>query len=327
MDFRCLGTAAHVAGYSHKRTGAGMMLNRWSKTVRTIVVGMLLAMLLVGCAGAKGNQGSVTVGSKDFTENLILGEMISQMLEAHTELKVNRRLNLGGTDVNFRALTAGDLDVYVEYDGTAYAFHLGMSDPITDPTTVFDDVNSMLQERQDMKFTEPLGFNNTYALAMPRRFVEEYGLQTYSDLVSVSEQFILGVEHEFLNRDHDGYPGMRNAYGFEFRDVVAMETGLKYRAIEQDEVQVINAFSTDGKLPAFDLVVLEDNKNFFPPYNAAPLVRMDKLEEHPDIEEVLNRLGGQISDEEMQQMNFLVDEEGRAETDVAREFLQEKGLL
>lgn len=297
------------------------------KVSRAFLLVTLLAVLASGCTGAKGGADTVVVGSKDFTENLIMGEMLARLLEAKTDLNIQRRLNLGGTDVNFRALDKGDLDLYVEYDGTAYAFHLDIDDPIDDPASVFDDVNRQMQERLDMKFTEPFGFNNTYTLALPRALAEEHGLRTYSELAEISDRFVLGVEHEFLNREHDGYPGMRDAYDFRFKDVLPMETGLKYRAIEQDEVQVINAFSTDGKLPAFDLVVLEDDKDFFPPYKAAPLVRLDTLEKHPEIEEVLNSLGGQISDEEMQRMNFLVDEEGRSEGDVAREFLESKGLI
>lgn len=291
-----------------------------------VVFGALLIVLAAGCGGATGED-TVRVGSKDFTESIILGEMVAQLLEAKTDLKVERNLNLGGTDVNFRALRNDDLDVYVDYDGTAYAFHLDRTDPPGDPETFFDEVNRMLEEELDMKFTEPLGINNTYTLALPEDIVNEYGLRTYSDLAEVSDQFVFGVEHEFLNREHDGYPGLRDAYGFNFKDVLAMETGLKYRAIEQGEVQVMNAFATDGKLLAFNLVVLEDDQNFFPPYFGAPLARLDILDRHPEVEEALNTLGDQISDEEMQQMNFLVDEEGRSEVDVAREFLQEKGLI
>lgn len=299
------------------------------KRIRRGFVALLLVVLIVfvaGCGG-KADQDTVIVGSKDFTESLILGEMVAQLLEAKTDLNIERRLNLGGTDVNFRALRNDDLDMYVEYDGTAYAFHLDMDEPLSDATDIFDDVNRMLQERLDMKFTAPLGINNTYTLAVPQHIVDEYGLRTYSDLADVADEFVFGVEHEFLNREHDGYPGLRDAYGFTFKDVLAMETGLKYRAIEQNEVQVINAFATDGKLKAFNLTVLEDDKHFFPPYLGAPLVRMDTLERHPEVEEALNTLGGRLSDAEMQQMNFLVDEEGRSEADVAREFLEEKGLI
>lgn len=306
--------------------GPGPTRHRTRRFV-TLAIGVLLVLFASGCGGAKNDQGTITVGSKDFTESVILGEMLAQLLEAKTDLKINRRLNLGGTDVNFRALRNEDLDMYVEYDGTAYAFHLNIDEPITDPESVFADVNRQLQERESLKFTEPLGFNNTYTLAVPETIVAEYGLQTFSDLVEVADRFVFGVEHEFLNREHDGYPGLREAYGFEFKDVIPMETGLKYRAIQQNEVQLINAFSTDGKLPAFDLIVLEDDKNFFPPYKAAPLVRMETLKKHPELEGVLDTLGGQISDAEMQQMNFLVDEEGRNEVEVVREFLQSKGLI
>lgn len=301
-------------------------MNTFASKFKTGFVILLIGVFAAGCFGG-GDGPTITVGSKDFTENIILGEMLAQLIEENTELKVERQLNLGGTDVNFRALDRGELDMYVEYDGTAYAFHLGIEDPVEDTTTMFDDVNRMLQERLEMKFTAPLGLNNTYALAMPEEFVDEFELETYSDLAEVAGEFVFGVEHEFLNRDHDGYPGLRDAYGFQFKDVVAMETGLKYRAIQQNEVEIINAFATDGRLRAFDLVVLEDDKNFFPPYLGAPLVRLEVLEEHPELEQLLNRLEGQITDEEMQEMNYLVDEEQRDEAEIAREFLQRKGLI
>lgn len=301
-------------------------MNTFGRIVKTGLVVVLIAVFAAGCFGG-GDEPTVTIGSKDFTENILLGEMLAQLIEENTDLKVERQLNLGGTDVNFRALDRDELDMYVEYDGTAYAFHLGIEDPIEDPTTMFDDVNRMLQEQLDMKFTAALGINNTYTLALPEHIVEEFELETFSDLAAVSSEFVFGVEHEFLNRDHDGYPGLRDAYGFEFKDVLAMETGLKYRAIEQDEVDLINAFATDGRLPAFDLIVLEDDLDFFPPYLGAPLVRVETLEKHPELEPLLNRLGGQITDEEMQEMNYLVDEEQRPEAEIAREFLERKGLI
>ncbi|MCG0238849.1 MAG: glycine/betaine ABC transporter substrate-binding protein [Firmicutes bacterium] len=286
------------------------------------------AVALAGCGGSSGGGNrAIVVGSKNFTENIILGEMIAQLIEAKTDYRVERKLSLGGTDVTFKGLRNGDLDVYVEYDGTAYAFHLGITDPIADPAQVYDLVNERMQKELGMKFTQPFGLNNTYTLAMPAELAQQHGIRTYSDLARVADQFILGVEHEFLNREHDGYPGLEKAYGFRFKQVVPMETGLKYKAIEQGEVQVINAFATDGMLKKFNLVILEDDKGFFPPYNAAPLVRLETLEQFPELEEVLNLLGGQISDEEMRELNYLVDEEGRSEAEVAREFLRQKGLI
>lgn len=290
-----------------------------------LLVVAMSALIIAGCGGSGG--GKVVVGSKNFTENLILGEMLAQLIEAKTELQVERKLNLGGTDVCFDGVKNGDLDLYVDYDGTAYAFHLGIEDPITDPTAVYDMVNARLESDLKMKFTKPFGFNNTYTLALPKELAEQHNVKSYSDLAGVDDQLTFGVEHEFLNREQDGYPGLQKVYGLDFKQVLPMETGLKYRAIADRKVDVINAFSTDGKLKAFDLAILEDDEHFFPPYNAAPLVRLDTLEKHPELEEVLNLLAGQISDAEMQEMNYLVDEEGKSEVEVAKDFLTKKGLL
>lgn len=298
------------------------------KKLVTLLLAALGATALAGCgSGGSGGGKTLVVGSKNFTENVIMGEMLAQLIEANTDYKVERKLNLGGTDVNFKGLKSGDLDLYLDYDGTAYAFHLGMKDPIADPTKVYDLVNDRLQKELGMKFTKPLGFNNTYTLALPKELAEKHGVKTYSDLARVSDQLVLGVEHEFLNREQDGWPGLQKAYPFKFRKVVPMDTGLKYKAIEQGEVQVINAFATDGMLKKFNLVILEDDKHFFPPYNAAPLVRLDTLREFPELENVLNLLAGKISDAEMQELNYLVDSEGKSEAEVARDFLKQKGLI
>lgn len=292
-----------------------------------VVVFVVLALLVTGCVGSARRADTIIVGSKNFTEAIILGEMVAQMLEAHTNLRVERRMNLGGTDVTFRALNNGDLDVYIEYDGTAYTFHLGIDEPVTDPSTIFEDVNLLLRERLGLSFTPHFGFNNTYTLAVPGNVAQQYGLATYSDLAEVADEFVLGVEHEFLNRENDGLPGVVRAYGFEFRNVLAMDMGLKYPAVQQGQVQVINAFTTDGKLFAFNMVALTDDKQFFPPYHAAPLLRVETLTRYPEVGEVLGRLGGQIPHTDMQRLNFLVDEEGKTETEVVREFLRAKGLI
>lgn len=295
--------------------------------MRRIALLATALMTILALAGCGGSGKKIVVGSKNFTENIILGEMLAQLIEAKTEIKVERKLNLGGSDVTFRGLKNGDLDVYPDYDGTAYSFYLDIQDPITDPSAVFDMVNERLQAEAGLTFTTPYGFNNTYTLAIPRALADQLQVASYSDLVAAAPDLILGVEHEFLNRDHDGLPGLVATYGLNFRDVIPMETGLKYRAIEESKVQLINAFSTDGKLRALDLVVLQDDENFFPPYNGAPLVRLATLEKYPELEEVLNSLGGQLTDLEMQELNYLVDEAGKSEVEVAKEFLQRKGLI
>ncbi|WP_258359948.1 glycine betaine ABC transporter substrate-binding protein [Moorella sulfitireducens] len=302
----------------HKKT------RRLRKLIALITSLALLLFAAAGCGGT-GAKGTVVVGSKDFTENIILGEMMAQLIEAHTDLKVERKLNLGGTLVNFNALKKGELDLYADYTGTGLVAILKM-DVINDPQEAYDTVQKEYNEQFKLKWLKPFGFNNTYALAVPEEVAERHNLQKISDLKSVAGEMVFGAEQEFFNRP-DGYDGLIAAYGLNFKSARQMETGLKYEAIGNKMVDVIDAFSTDGQLITYNLKILEDDKHFFPPYFAAPLVRMDTLEKYPQLEEVLNKLAGQLDDDEMRQLNYQVDEEKKEVAQVARDFLLKKGLI
>ncbi len=291
---------------------------------KALVILMILVLATTALAGC-GSSADITVGSKNFTENILLGEMISILIEENTDLTVERKLNLGGTLVNFEALRNGDLDLYVDYTGTGLMAILDM-DVINDPDLVYDIVQEEYMEQFGLKWMAPMGFNNTYAIAVREDTAKQYSLETLSDLALVSDELVLGSHQEFYNRP-DGYPGLQETYGMNFKDTKAMEIGLKYQAIGTKDIDVTDAFATDGRLISYNLVVLEDDKQFFPPYHAAPVVRMDTLEEYPELEGILNSLGNMISDEEMQQMNYLVEEEGMDEAKVARDFLVQKGLI
>ncbi|TYL10966.1 Glycine betaine/carnitine/choline-binding protein OpuCC [Moorella thermoacetica] len=286
-----------------------------------------IAMLLFVAAGCSGTRakGTVVVGSKDFTENILLGEIMAQLIEAHTDLKVERKLNLGGTLVNFNALKKGDLDLYADYTGTGLVAIL-KRDVINDPQEAYDAVQKAYNEQFKLKWLKPFGFNNTYALAVPEEVARQRNLQKISDLKSVAGEMVLGAEQEFFNRP-DGYDGLIVTYGLNFKSTKQMETGLKYEAIHNKMVDVIDAFATDGQLITYKLKILEDDKQFFPPYFAALLVRMDTLEKYPQLEEVLNKLAGQLNDDEMRQLNYQVDEEKKEVAQVARDFLLKKGLI
>lgn len=291
---------------------------------------LLSATLLAGCGGggasAIGASDTVTIGSKDFTESIILGEIAAQIIEDRTDLTVERNFNLGGTSVNFNGLKTGDLTLYADYDGTGYSAHLGHTEPITDPDGLFDQVKQEFEQEFDLTWTEPLGMNNTYTLAVPRTLAEQHNLKTFSDLLAVDDQLVFGTTNEFMGRTVDGYEPLVAAYGFAFKDVATMQTGLRYKAIERGDIQVMDAYATDGKLKEFDMVILEDDKQFFPPYNGAYVVRMDAVEAHPDLLEALNELGGTLPDEKMQELNYLVEVEEKPVDQVAREFLREAGL-
>ncbi|WXJ82343.1 Glycine betaine/carnitine/choline-binding protein OpuCC [Moorella humiferrea] len=289
---------------------------------------MSFAILLfgtVGCGGGPEVKDTVVVGSKDFTENIILGEIMAQLIEAHMDLKVERKLNLGGTLVNFNALKKGDLDLYADYTGTGLVAIL-KKNVINDPQKAYDTVQKEYNEQFKLKWLKPFGFNNTYTLAVPEEVAQQRNLQKISDLKNVASEMVLGAEQEFFNRP-DGYDGLIATYGLNFKSAKQMETGLKYEAIGNKMVDIIDAFSTDGQLITYNLKILEDDKHFFPPYFAAPLVRMDTLEKYPQLEEVLNKLAGQLNDDEMRQLNYQVDEEKKEVAQVARDFLKKKGLI
>lgn len=290
----------------------------------SIVVCLLLVVgLFVGCSGS-GNK-TVVIGSKDFTENIILGEMIAQMLEANTDLKVERKLNMGGTFVNFEALKKGDIDMYADYTGTGLTAQLKM-DVMNDADKVYDIVQKEFNEQFKLKWLKPLGFNNTYAVAVKEDFANKNNINKVSELAPFAPELIFGGEHEFFNRQ-DGYEGMIEVYGLKFKDVAKMQVALKYQAVGQDKMDVTDAFATDGQLITYKLKILEDDKGFFPPYYAAPVVRMDTLEKYPEIEEVLNQLGDKINDEEMQQMNYQAEAKKVEIEKVVSDFLKNKGLI
>ncbi len=297
------------------------------KRMATTLVALATVLALVAGCGGGAKSGKVTIGSKDFSENILLGEMVAQVIEGNTEIKVERKLNLGGTKVNFDGLKSGDLDMYVDYDGTAYSVHLGHTEPITDAGKVYDQVKQEFESKFKLTWSKPFGFNNTYALAMPRKLAEQYNIKTYSDLAQHSDKFVFGTTNEFMGRKADGYDPLVKTYGYKFKDVKKMTAGLRYKALEQNEIQVMDAYATDGKLKEFDMVILQDDKKFFPPYNGAVVVRMETLEKNPGLLDVLNKLGGTMNDQVMQELNYRVEVKGEAVEAVAKDFLKSKGLV
>ena len=285
-------------------------------------------LLLAGCTD-RSAQPSITVGCKHFTEQEILGEMIAILVEENTDIAVDRKLNLGGTMLCFNGLRSGDLDAYVEYTGTGLV-NILESEVVADPDEAYRIVKDAFAEEYGLTWLAPLGFNNTYTLTMRQQQADKLGIETISDLadyVRGGGDLTAAFDAEFFTRP-DGYPGLQKHYGFEFPDrPKQMDPGLMYRTIADEGVDVIDGFATDGRIPAYGLVALEDDEGFFPPYYAAPVVRQDTLTKHPELEALLNKLGGTISDEAMQKLNYEVDENGRKAADVAREFLLSHGLI
>ena len=307
------------------------MQARQKLVVAAIVV---VAIALTSAALWKmSRRADIVVGGKDFTEQEILTEMLALLIEGNTDLTVARKPYLGGTMVCFNALKAGDLDLYAEYTGTGLVNILDR-EAIADPQESYEVVKKAFAEEYQLVWLKPFGFNNTYTLTLRRKQADELGIETFSDLAehlqsgkepSLSAAFTA----EFLDRP-DGYKGLAAAYGLRFAaEPVQLDPGLMYQACADGSVDVICAFATDGRIAAYKLAALEDDRRFFPPYFAAPLIRQATLEKHPELEGLLNRLASRIDDQTMQKLNYQVDrkESPRRVRDVAREFLQSCGLL
>ena len=261
----------------------------------------------------------MTVCSKNFTESVLLGEIVAQQLERH-EIRVRRKLNLGGTFVCHEALVAGEVDTYVEYTGTAHSAILGLPTE-RDAEVVYRLVDSAYGARWDLEWTEPLGFDNTFAMLVRGETARQHGLETLSDAVPHAGSWRPGFGYEFMERA-DGYRGLVETYSLVFRTRPAvMDLGLTYRALADGQVDIIAGNSTDGQIAALGLVHLADDRRYFPPYEAAPVVRRDAFERFAGLRDALAALGGTIDEAAMQRMNFLVDVERRDVRNVAAEFV------
>jgi osmoprotectant transport system substrate-binding protein len=260
--------------------------------------GLVPALLCALLAPALAAQDEVVIGSKNFTESRILGEMMALLLEEHTDLAVEHRAGLGGTLVCFTALEGGELDLYPDYTGTGWSIVLKEPAKITDPLHAFLHVQEQYRERFDIEWLQPFGLNNSYALAMVGARADELGVRTVSDLRAHAAGLTAGFSIEFMNRE-DGWPGLAPFYGLELGEVRTMEHGLAYEAISSGAIDLVDAYTTDGKLLRYDLRILEDDRSFFPPYNAAPIVRGELLRAHPEVREVLERLAFRLPDRRM----------------------------
>lgn len=293
---------------------------------RTIAIILLTALMMTFVACTPQSQKTVVVASKPHAEQYILAEMISLLIETHTDITVEKKIGIGGGTANIHpAMMNGEIDIYPEYTGTGLLFVL-KDDLIVDPGELYDSVKSRYMEEYNLQWMGLYGFNNTYALTVKGPTAEKYNLETYEDLALASKDLVFGAEYDFFERE-DGYEALKNTYGFEFKDTTEMDIGLKYEALESDQVDVINAFSTDGLIKQYGLKVLKDSKNFFPSYQAATIIRKETLDKYPELEGVLEKLTGQISDEEMIDMNYQVEKENKDPKDVAEKFLKDKGLI
>ena len=274
-------------------------------------------LALAGCRSARAD--TLIVGSKNFTEQIVLGELLAQQIEAHTALRADRRFDLGGTLLCHQALLAGQMDLYPEYTGTALTVIL-KEPPASDPAAVYKTVRDAYKSRFGLEVGPPLGFNNTFAIVVRGDDAARLHLRAISDLVPNAPKWRAGFGYEFMERP-DGYPGLVKAYGLSFGSQPRiMDLGLLYRALQEKQVDVVAGNSTDGLIAALGLVVLDDDRHYFPPYQAVTVVRGAALEQHAGLREVLDALGGRISEDDMRRMNYALDGEHRDVTSVVRDF-------
>lgn len=287
---------------------------------------VLVAIIGVGLvSGIKTNTKSITIGAKDFTEQNIVGNIYAELIEAKTDIDVNRRLDLGGTQIVFTALTSGELDMYIEYTGTIYGSVLKETEARSSEE-IYKMTCDGLESEYNIAVLSPIGFNNTFAIAVRPDTAKEYNLTCISDLAKVSKNMKASPTLEFMNRA-DGIQGLQEIYRMEFGSLQPLDGTPRYSALVNKQSDVIDVYATDGLIREFDLVVLEDDRGYFPAYDAVPLVRPEILEKYPELVEVLNLLAGEINDDTMREMNYQVDVLKMRPEDVAVAFLQEKGLF
>ena len=278
--------------------------------------------LLAFATGAALAQ-TVKVGSKTFTEQFILAEIYAQALEA-AGIKVERKINLGGTLIAHKALEEKEIDFYPEYTGTILVAVL-KQESMTDRKAVYDKVKSEYAAKGLVVLNET-PFQNTYNMVVRPETAAQYKLETLSDLAKVSRELKLGAGPEFRDRK-DGLPGLKAKYGMEFKEDLQLAIGLRYQALKNDQIQVVNGYSTDGMISAMKLKRLKDDKNLWPPYYVVPVVRKEVLDANPKIADVLNRTSAMLDESSMAEMNYKVDGEKMEPKDVARDFLKAKGVV
>lgn len=284
-----------------------------------------LAVFLLLAPGCGSREGRIVVGCKNFTEQVVLGELLAQQLEAKTGLRVDRRFYLAGSYIAHQALRAGRIDLYVEYTGTALTAVL-KEPPLASAEDVRRRVRAGYRERFGLEVLDPLGFNNTFAMVVRGEDARRFGVKTLSDVAAYAPKWRAGAGYEFLERP-DGYGGLVRAYNLRFSAPPRiMDLGLLYRALQQKQVDIVAGNSTDGVIPLLDLVVLEDDRRYFPPYEAVPIVRGEILSRYPAVRIALQELAGRLSEEDMRRLNYAVDAEHRGAAEVVREFRRSRGL-
>ncbi|HLR63077.1 MAG TPA: ABC transporter permease/substrate-binding protein [Lentibacillus sp.] len=295
---------------------------------KSLIAMLFIAVLIVASPFffSPAKQADLTIGGKLGSEPAILINMYKLLIEEETDLSVELEPGLGKTAFVFSALKNGSIDIYPEFTGTAIVTHLEQEAESNKKSKVYEQARQGMQEQYGMVMLEPMAFNNTYAVVTKQELAEEHNLESIGDLKKIEKDITAGFTLEFKDR-YDGYVGMQDVYNLDIANVQTMEPGIRQDALANGEVNVIDAYATDSYMVEMNLVTLDDPENLFPPYQGAPLMREDTLKKYPELKDILNQLGGKITDNQMRQMNYQVDYKDQDPADVAREFLKEEGLL
>jgi osmoprotectant transport system substrate-binding protein len=290
---------------------------------RATLLIVFLPFLFSSCRSAGGRR--IVIGSKNFTEQIVLAELLSQYIQSHTGIEVEQRVNLGGTLICQQAIRSGEIDLYVEYTGTALTAILKES-PSGNAAEIYNRVKTDYANRFGLEVTEPLGFNNTFAMVIRGEDARKLKLRTISDIAPIAPHWRAGFGYEFMERP-DGFHGLAETYHLRFAAPSrTMELGLIYRALQEKQVDIVAGSSTDGVISVLDFTVLEDDRHYFPPYDAVPVVRADTLKKFPELRAALHELGGKFSEDEMRRLNYAVDGEHHDVKQVVGDFLRAKKL-
>ena len=304
-----------------KRSGKAKKANR----IMAVAAFVLIVAVVIASVVPDNKKDTIHIATKPMTEQYVLGEMLDILIEQDTDLNVEITQGVGGGTSNIQpAMENGEFDLYPEYTGTGWNMVLKKEGLYTED--MFSSLQEEYNDDYDMSWIGMYGFNNTYGLVVRKEIADKYNLNTYSDLKAVSDQLTFGAEYDFFERE-DGYDALCAEYGFHFKKTMDMDIGLKYQAINQGKIDVMNIFTTDGQLSTSDVVVLVDDKQFYPSYMCGNIVRNEVMEQHPELEAVLQKLSGTITDSDMARMNYEVETLGREPRAVAKEFLAGKGLI
>ena len=303
---------------NHKRT-------KYKVNFKLVILGLFIIIFGAYFSLNSKKDKTINIATKPMTEGYILGQMLTELIEQDTDLKVNMTTGVGGGTSNIHpAMVKGEFDLYPEYTGTSWEAVLKKEGSYDE--SKFDELQKEYKEKYNLEYVNLYGFNNTYGLAVNKDIAEKYNLKTYSDLAAVSNNLIFGAEYDFFERE-DGYKELQKVYNMNFKKQIDMDIGLKYQAMKDKKIDVMVIFTTDGQLAISDVVVLEDDKKMYPSYRAGTVVRSEILSEYPELKPVLEKLNNILDDKTMADLNYQVESEGKKPEDVAREFLQEKGLL